>query len=167
MFKKLTETLVGIFMILGILSLGFLALKVSGLTGYTNKANYYTVTAEFDNVGGLKVRAPIMIAGVSVGEVRSIVLNPTDFRAKVSMRIDKNKIQLPTDTSASIYTQGLLGSNYVNLSPGYADTFLQNGGVIEATNSAVILEKLLGQFLYSFQNKSSTTSTSNNEEPKP
>ena len=97
-----------------------------------------------------------MVAGVSVGEVANIQLNQNDFRAIVTLLIDKNKIKLPTDTAASIYTQGLLGSNYINLSPGYADTFLNNGGVIETTNSAVILEKLIGQFLYGLQNKKPT-----------
>lgn len=155
MLKKLTEILVGLFMILGILALTFLALKVSGLTGYSNKAHYYKITADFDNVGGLKVRAPILIAGVSVGEVGSIVLDRNDFRAKVTLLIDETKVKLPIDTSASIYTQGLLGSNYVNLSPGYSETFLKDGGIIETTNSAIILEKLIGQFLYSFQNKKS------------
>ena len=143
-------------MILGILALIFLALKVSGLTGYTDKSNYEKITAAFDNIGGLKIRAPIMVAGVSVGEVANIQLNQNDFRAIVTLLIDKNKIKLPTDTAASIYTQGLLGSNYINLSPGYADTFLNNGGVIETTNSAVILEKLIGQFLYGLQNKKPT-----------
>lgn len=153
MLNKMMEILVGFFMILAILALTFLALQVSGLTGYSNKADYYKVTADFDNVGGLKVRAPVMIAGVSVGQVANIVLNNNDFRAKVTLLIDKDKATLPTDTSASIYTQGLLGSNYVNLSPGYAESFIKNDGVIETTNSAVILEKLIGQFLYSFQNK--------------
>lgn len=153
MLKKFTEILVGLFMILGILALTFLALKVSGLTGYSSKANYYKVSADFDNVGGLKVRAPVMIAGVSVGQVDSITLNRNDFRAKVILMIDKGKAQLPVDTSASIYTQGLLGANYVSLTPGYEGQFLQNGGVITTTNSATILEKLIGQFLYSFQNK--------------
>jgi|JI102314A1RNA_FD_contig_121_7176_length_2282_multi_3_in_0_out_0_3 phospholipid/cholesterol/gamma-HCH transport system substrate-binding protein len=155
MFKKMTETLVGLFMILGIVALGFMAIQVSGLSWYAHKANYYKVTADFDNIGGLKVRAPVMIAGVSVGEVANIVLNASDYRARVTLLVDQDKAKLPTDTSASIYTQGLLGSNYINLSPGYADTFLANGGLIETTNSAVILEKLIGQFLYSFQSKPS------------
>lgn len=159
MLKKITEILVGFFMILAIVALTFLALKVSGLTGYSSKTSYYKITADFDNVGGLKIRAPVMIAGVTVGEVHNIVLNKADFRARVTMRMDATKTKIPTDTSASIYTQGLLGSNYVNLAPGYAETFLKNGGVIETTNSAVILEKLIGQFLYSFQNKKPSEST--------
>lgn len=151
--KKIIETLVGLFMILAMLSLVFLSFKVSGLTGYTSKADYYKITAQFDNIGGLKLRAPVMISGVTVGYVGKIVLDNTDFRAKVTLMITKNESTLPTDTSASIYTQGLLGANYINLSPGYAPTFLKNGGVIEVTHSAIILEKLIGQFLYSFQTK--------------
>lgn len=147
-------------MLLGIIALVFLALKVSGLTTYSRGQDYYRVTADFDNVGGLKVRAPVMIAGVSVGEVSSITLNRTDYRAHVTFLINKKQAPLPIDTSASIYTQGILGANYVNLSPGYADSFLQDGGVIDTTNSAVILEKLIGQFLYSFQNKKPAESTS-------
>jgi phospholipid/cholesterol/gamma-HCH transport system substrate-binding protein len=165
MFRKLTETCVGLFMILSICALTFLALKVSGLTGYANQTDYYKIAADFDNVGGLKIRAPVLIAGVSVGEVSNIVLNTTDFRARVTLLIDKHKAQLPTDTSASIYTQGLLGSNYVNLAPGYSETFLKEGGVIETTNSAVILEKLIGQFLYSFQNKKPQENLSHENKP--
>lgn len=151
--KKFTEVLVGLFMILGILALIFLALKVSGLANYSGSQGYYRITADFDNVGSLKVRAPVMVAGVSVGEVASIQLNKTDFRAHVTLLINNNQNQLPVDTSASIYTQGLLGSNYISLSPGYTDNYLKEGSTIETTNSAVILEKLIGQFLYNFQNK--------------
>jgi phospholipid/cholesterol/gamma-HCH transport system substrate-binding protein len=153
-FKKMTEVLVGLFMLLGIIALVFLALKVSGLTGYSDNQGYYKVTADFDNVGSLKVRSPVMVAGVSVGEVASIRLNKADFRARVTLLISKSQNELPVDTSASIYTQGLLGSNYVSLSPGYTDTYLKDNGVIDTTNSAVILEKLIGQFLYSYQKKS-------------
>jgi phospholipid/cholesterol/gamma-HCH transport system substrate-binding protein len=152
--KKVIEILVGFFMVLGIVALVFLAIKVSGLTTYTNKQSFYTVTAEFDNVGGLKVRAPVMIAGVWVGEVKQIELDHTSFRAKVVLSLLKTKDNLPSDTSANIYTQGLLGANYVNLNPGYADTFLKQGSVIESTQPAVILEKLIGQFIYNMQGSS-------------
>ncbi|HVV68787.1 MAG TPA: outer membrane lipid asymmetry maintenance protein MlaD [Gammaproteobacteria bacterium] len=152
MTKKVIEILVGFFMILGIIALIFLAIKVSGLTTYTSKQSFYTVTAEFDNVGGLKVRAPVMIAGVWVGEVKGIELDRTSFRAKVLLSLLKSKNNLPSDTSANIYTQGLLGANYVNLNPGYADTFLKQGSVIESTQPAVILEKLIGQFIYNMEN---------------
>lgn len=155
MAKRITEILVGLMMLLAITALVFMALKVSGLTDYTGKQGYYKIFADFDNVGSLKVRAPVMIAGVSVGEVDAITLNSTDYRARVTLLIRNNTAKLPVDTSASIYTQGVLGSNYVNLSPGYEEQYLTNNGVITTTNSAVILEKLIGQFLYSFQNKKS------------
>jgi phospholipid/cholesterol/gamma-HCH transport system substrate-binding protein len=157
--KRITEILVGLMMLLAITALVFMALKVSGLTDYTGKQGYYKVFADFDNVGSLKVRAPVMIAGVSVGEVEAITLNSTDYRARVTLLIRNNAAKLPVDTSASIYTQGVLGSNYVNLSPGYEEQSLTNNGVITTTNSAVILEKLIGQFLYSFQNKKSDAPT--------
>ncbi len=148
-------------MVLGVIALIFLAIKVSGLTSYTTKQSFYTVTAEFDNVGGLKVRAPVMIAGVWVGEVKRIELDHTSFRAKVTLSLLKTKDNLPTDTSANIYTQGLLGANYVNLNPGYADTFLKEGDVIENTQPAVILEKLIGQFIYNMQGKDKDTDKEN------
>src|SRR5579863_6411312 len=117
-------------MILGIIALVFLALKVSGLTTYAYKEGYFQVVAEFDNIGGLKVRAPVMIAGVSIGQVGAITLNPESYRAKITLLINKSQTHLPSDTAASIYTQGLLGSNYVSLSPGYAESFLKEGSVL-------------------------------------
>lgn len=140
-------------MILGMVALVFLALKVSGLTTYAHKQGVFQVVAEFDNIGSLKVRAPVMIAGVSIGQVGSIILNPENYRAKVTLLINKSQAHLPSDTTASIYTQGLLGSNYVSLSPGYAESSLKEGSVLESTQPAIVLEKLIGQFLYSMQKK--------------
>ncbi len=137
-------------MILGIFALIFMALKVSGLTAFAAKESYYKVVAEFDNIGGLRVRAPIMIGGVSIGQVTSISLDPESFRAKTILSI-RSSTKLPSDTSANIYTQGLLGSNYVNLNPGYADTYLKEGDVIEITQPAIVLEKLIGQFIYNLK----------------
>lgn len=141
-------------MILGVIAIIFLALKVSGLMSYSTKESFYKVTAEFDNIGGLKVRAPVMISGVWVGQVSAIALDPENFRARVTLVLLRSHSNLPVDTSANIYTQGLLGANYVNLTPGYETTFLKEGSVIENTQPAVILEKLIGQFLYSTGNKS-------------
>lgn len=158
--KKILELSVGIFMILAICGLVFLALKVSGLTSLSG-TNYYTVYADFDNVGDLKIRAPVDIAGVRVGEVSAISLNPEDFRAKVTLHIDKNQL-LPVDTSASIYTQGLLGSNYINLSPGYQTQNLKDGSTIQDTTSALILEKLIGQFLFNINKGNNNQNSSGN-----
>lgn len=153
--KKLIEIAVGFFMILGMVALVFSALKISGLTAFSSKESFYKVTAEFDNIGGLKVRSPVMIAGVAIGQVASITLDQVSFRAKTLLLIRKDH-QLPTDTSANIYTQGLLGSNYVSLTPGYAETNLKDGGVIETTQPAIVLEKLIGQFLYNLKSDKSS-----------
>ncbi len=152
--QRYIDLIVGLFMITGILALTFLALRVSGLTSYSVDDKYYRVMAEFDNIGGLKVRAPVTVAGVRVGQVGDINLDKTSFRAKVTLLIDGNQKEIPIDTTANIYTQGLLGANYISLSPGYADQFLKNGDKIENTNSAMVLEKLIGQFIFSMQNNS-------------
>lgn len=149
--KKIIEVLVGFLMLLGIVALVFLALKVSGLTSYSSKESFYKVIAEFDNVGSLKVRAPVMVAGVKIGQVGAINLDPVTFRAKVVLLIYNYQNKLPSDTSASIYTQGLLGANYVSLTPGYAATFLNQNSRIETTQPAIILEKLIGQFMFNLQ----------------
>lgn len=151
--KKIIETSVGFLMILGMVALIFLALKVSGLTLFHEKSGYYKVFADFDNVGGLKNRAPVMVAGVNIGQVGGISLDPATFRAKVVLLIRKNHENLPIDTSANIYTQGLLGANYVNLNPGYEKKLLLDGGIIETTEPAIVLEKLIGQFIYNMQGK--------------
>ena len=152
MRRKYTDIIVGLFMIAGILALVYLALKVSGLTTHKS-SGYYTVTANFDNIGGLKVRAPVTIAGVRVGQVGDIELDPKTFQAHVVLLIDKNNNEIPVDTTANIYTQGLLGSNYVSLTPGYSDIFLKNNDVIEDTSPALVLEKLIGQLVFSLKDK--------------
>lgn len=160
MAKRIIEILVGLFMLFAIVALVFMALKVSGLANYSGKQDYYKVYAEFDNIGSLKVRSPVMISGVSIGEVGDIKLNHQTFRAAVTLLIYKSEKEIPVDTSANIYTQGILGSNYISLTPGYESTYLKNGDTIGMTNSAIILEKLIGQFLYSFQNKPAAVTSS-------
>ncbi len=151
MRERSIEIIVGLFMLAGILALLVLALKVSGLGAYASSSGY-TVTANFDNVGDLKVRAPVTISGVKVGEVTGITLNTTTFKAAVMIRLYPDQNKIPTDSSASIFTQGLLGSNYVNLSPGFDETYLTNGSVIDNTHPALILENLIGQLLFSLKN---------------
>lgn len=141
-------------MLAGILALLVLALKVSGLGNFAS-SNGYAVTAAFDNVGDLKVRAPVTMSGVKVGEVTGISLDTTTFKAVVAMRLNADQNKIPTDSSASIFTQGLLGSNYINLNPGYDETFLKQGSVISDTHPALILENLIGQFLFSIKNSGS------------
>lgn len=159
--KPIVEILVGLFMIVGAIALGTLAFQVSGLAHF-HASDYYMVTAEFDNIGNLKARAPVSIGGVKVGEVANIMLDPGTFRAKAILYInDKNK-NIPTDSSASILTQGLLGSNYVSLTPGFDDTSLKNGDTIQNTRSAIILENLIGQLLFSVKNGGTDDKTTAN-----
>ena len=138
-------------MLVSIITLLILALKVSGLSNTVGN-NGYTITAEFDNIGGLKVRSPVTLAGVRVGQVSGIKLDSAQFKAVVTMQIDPNQRQLPADTSASILTQGLLGANYISLRPGFDQTFLKNGSVIQDTHPALILEDLIGQLVFSLKN---------------
>lgn len=146
--NKAIELLVGLFIIAGVAALVALALKVSGLAFYSGQQTYQ-LTASFDNIGSLKVRAPVRLAGVQVGEVRSIHVDPKTFKAVVTLAINSNQNQLPSDTSANIQTEGLLGSNFIALIPGYAEDFLKNGDTIEVTQSALVLENLIGQLMYS------------------
>jgi phospholipid/cholesterol/gamma-HCH transport system substrate-binding protein len=147
MHNKTLSLWVGLFMLMGMLALLVLALKVSGLTNYVGGQGYL-VTANFDNIGDLKPRAPVTVAGVRIGQVTRIDLDKSTFKAVVTMQIARNQNVLPKDSSASIYTQGLLGSNYIGLSPGFDQAVLHNGDKIEDTHSALILENLIGQFIY-------------------
>lgn len=145
------DVAVGLFMLFGLLAFLFLVFQVSGLSRFAPQ-KMYEVTADFMNIGGLKVRAPVTVAGVKVGEVTQIVLEPGRLNAKVTMRLDKNKPIPFDDVSARILTEGLLGSNYISIVPGFEDDpnhpFLRAGDVIENTQEAVILENLIGQLLF-------------------
>ncbi|MES2998086.1 MAG: outer membrane lipid asymmetry maintenance protein MlaD [Pseudomonadota bacterium] len=148
MRDRIIEVWVGLFMLIGIIALLILALKVSGLSVGSDG---YSVTANFDNIGGLKIRSPVTLSGVKIGQVSGITLDSTQFKAVVTMRIDANQRQLPADTSASILTQGLLGANYISLKPGFDQTFLKNGSAIQDTHPALILEDLIGQLIFSLK----------------
>jgi len=145
--KKYVEALVGLFMLVGLLSFVMLSLKVSGLSQYRT-GSFYRVKASFDNIGGLKVRAPVRIAGVRVGEVGAITLNPDTYRAQVVLFLVKDGHGLPSDTAASILTEGLLGANYISLTPGFEQDILKEGGHIKETHSALILENMIGHLLF-------------------
>lgn len=151
MRERIIEIWVGLFMLFGILALLVLAFKVSGLSSSIGE-NGYNITAAFDNVGGLKIRSPVSLAGVHIGEVSTIKLDNVLFKAIVTMKIDPKYKQLPVDTSASILTQGLLGANYISLTPGFAHAFLTNNGVVHDTHPALILEDLIGQLIFSLKN---------------
>jgi phospholipid/cholesterol/gamma-HCH transport system substrate-binding protein len=159
--QRTLESLVGLFLIAALGALLVLAFKVSGLTSFF-KAAGYDVTAQFDDIGSLKVRAPVKIGGVLVGEVSSVTLDATSFRAVVKMHIDSRFNHIPDDSSVGILTAGLLGDNYIAISPMYSTTFLKNGSVIEDTHSAMILEKLIGQLIYKVSNPSGDNNNGSN-----
>ncbi|MGJ0429489.1 outer membrane lipid asymmetry maintenance protein MlaD [Methylobacter sp.] len=141
------DTLVGLFVAAGIVGLLFLALQVSNLSTFIEEETY-TVTARFENSGGLKVKSPVSVAGVKIGQVKAISFDPTTYESLVEMHINAKYNTLPDDTSASIFTAGLLGEQYVNLVPGGSEEYLKEGSTIEITQSAIILEKVIGQFLF-------------------
>jgi phospholipid/cholesterol/gamma-HCH transport system substrate-binding protein len=145
MGKRGIETLVGLFVLLGLAGLVFLALQAANL-GTMTGGDTYRVTARFDNIGGLKARAPVRSAGVLVGRVGGISLDPQTFQGVVTLDIDR-RFQFPRDTAAKILTAGLLGDQYVGLEAGGDDENLAAGDTIAQTQSAVVLENLIGQFL--------------------
>lgn len=147
MGRKGIETLVGLFVLLGLLGLVFLALQAANL-GSSGGGATYSVQARFDNIGGLKPRAPVRVAGVTVGRVKSIGVDPATFQGVVTLDIEKT-YSFPKDTAAKILTSGLLGDQYIGLEPGGDEANLAEGGVIAQTQSAVVLENLIGQFLTS------------------
>lgn len=148
MNSRTVEIWVGVFVALGIAALFMLAMQVSNL-GTIGSGDSYILTAGFENVGGLKVRSPVTVSGVRVGRVDSIDYDHHTFEAVVSMRIDASHEGFPQDTSASIYTSGLLGEQYVALEPGGALENLVDGDRLQLTQSALVMEQVIGQFLYS------------------
>lgn len=138
---------VGIFVVAGIAALVMLAMKVGNLGTY-NVSESYHVHAYFSNIGGLKPKASIKSAGVLVGRVTEISLDTERYEAKVVMSLDK-RYQFPKDTFANILTSGLLGEQYIGLMPGGDDQMLKDGDQLKMTQSAVVLEDLIGKFLYS------------------
>ena len=146
MGKKSIEILVGFFVLLGMAGLVFLAMKAANL-GNVGGGDTYTLTAQFDNIGGLKVRAPVRTAGVTVGRVTRIALDGKSFKGVVTMEVERS-FQFPKDTAAKILTAGLLGDQYIGLEPGGDEKNLAPGDTIKQTQSAVVLENLISQFLF-------------------
>lgn len=146
MGKKSIEIMVGLFVLLGLLGLVFLALKAANL-GSAGGGDTYALSAKFDNIGGLKVRAPVRAAGVTVGRVTGISLDPKTYQGLVKIEVERGFV-FPKDTSAKILTAGLLGDQYIGLEPGADENNLAAGDLIRRTQSAVVLENLIGQFLY-------------------
>ena len=146
MSRKLLDLWVGFFVILGFAGLLFLALRVGNVSS-ANFAETYRLTAKFDNIGGLKVRGPVKSAGVVVGRVAEIRLDPGSYEAQVTLTID-SRYRFPKDTFASILTAGLLGEQYIGLDAGGDEKMLKDGDVVGKTQSAVVLEKLISQFMF-------------------
>lgn len=144
----------GLFVLLGFAALLFLTtqLPANGLKFGGAKLGYH-VTAEFDNIGDLKVGSPVSMAGVRIGEVSAIRFDSKDFKAVVSLRIDPQYKEIPEDSYASIQTQGLLGGKYIGISPGGLDTYLKDGSRIEQTQSAIVLESLINKFFAGYASK--------------
>lgn len=146
MNREKTDFWVGLFVLLGLVALAFLALRAGNLSSFSF-AKTYQVSAKFDNLGGLKPRAPIKASGVVVGRVSAIGFDNQDFKAVVTLDMDEH-YKFPVDTSASILTSGLLGEQYIGLTAGGDDKNLQSGSTITYTQSAVVLEELISKFLY-------------------
>ncbi len=146
--SKQTEILVGLFVAAGLAALFMLAMKVSNLGDFTDDKGYQ-VTANFQNIGGLKPRSPVSMAGVRVGRVADIKLDPDTYDAVVTINFYPQYNNIPLDTSASIFTAGLLGEQYIGLQAGADDFYLADGDEITLTQPAVVLEQIIGQFLYS------------------
>ncbi len=142
------EISVGIFVAAGIAALLVLAVNVSNVSTF-HSGSQYTVKASFDNISGLKERSAVTIAGVTVGRVKQIDVDPVTFEAVVQMNIDGKYNEIPVDSSAGIYTAGLLGEKYVGIEPGGAPDFLKENSEIRLTQSSIVLEKLISQFLFS------------------
>jgi phospholipid/cholesterol/gamma-HCH transport system substrate-binding protein len=147
MSNRTIEIAVGLFVAAGLAALFMLAMKVSNLANYTGDDGY-VISARFDNIGGLKVRSPVSASGVRVGQVVGIAYDSDGYEARVSMSIDPQYDKFPIDTAASVLTSGLLGEQFIGLQPGAEEEFLKDGSEIELTQSALVLEQIVGQFLY-------------------
>jgi phospholipid/cholesterol/gamma-HCH transport system substrate-binding protein len=143
------EIWVGFFVLMTLVSLLVIAFQVSNFSTWKEKPSYQ-VSALFNNIGGLKVRAPVKISGVVVGRVVAIGVDPRTYQARVVMSVYQEFDDLPIDTSGAILTSGLLGDQYIGLVPGAEDAFLQDGDQLDLTQSALVLEDLIGQFLVKF-----------------
>lgn len=148
MNRKTLELWVGLFVAAGILALAMLAFKVGNLATADVK-DAYVLKARFDNIGGLKVKSPVTMAGVRIGRVSDITFDNGRYQAVVTMSVDGRYKKIPSDSSASILTSGLLGEQYVGLEPGGAEDYLKDGDSLQLTQSALVLEKMIGQFLFS------------------
>ncbi len=147
MRMRYIEITVGAFMVMGVVALVLMAFRVSGLS-LQDAGDTYTIKARFENLGGLTERAKVSMSGVTIGRVTKVYLDPEWYSAVVEMEISKSMSTLTKDTSAAILTAGLLGEKYIGLTVGADDEYLQTGDWIEDTQSALVLEELIGRFLF-------------------
>ena len=137
----------GLFVLLGFAALAFLTTQLPGSGLQLQRAaETYAVLAKFDDIGGLKVGAPVNMAGVRIGRVSAIELDSSDYKAAVTLSIDKSYSHIPDDSDAGIQTSGLLGANYIGITPGGSEVFLQAGSQLQFTQSAMVLENLINKF---------------------
>ncbi len=148
MQSRTLEIWVGFFVFIAAAALIMLALKVSNLGAALNNDDAYTVIAKFENVGGLKIKAPVKMSGVRIGRVSDIQFDDKTFKAIVKLQINNQYRHIPNDSSASIYTSGILGEQYVGLDAGAENEFLTNNSELFITQSAIVLEQLISKFLY-------------------
>jgi phospholipid/cholesterol/gamma-HCH transport system substrate-binding protein len=144
----------GLFVLLGFAALAFLTTQLPGTSlKLGGGPETYSVTAKFDNIGDLKAGSPVTMAGVNIGRVEAIRFDPKDYKAAVTLRIEKQYSEIPEDSDASINTAGLLGGKYIGIGPGGSETFLTDGGQIEFTQSAIVLESLVNKFFANMASK--------------
>jgi len=146
--ERTTEILVGAFMAAGLVAFFFLAMQVSNLSTFASGGGY-EIEARFNNIGSLKVRSPVTMAGVRIGRVSDISFDSMTYEAVVTLTIESRYDTVPEDTFAKIFTAGLLGEQYIGLDPGGSEIYLRHGGEINLTQSALVLEEMIGQFLFS------------------
>jgi phospholipid/cholesterol/gamma-HCH transport system substrate-binding protein len=144
--KRTIELWVGIFVAAGLAALGMLAFQVGDI-GSTEVSQPYQLKARFTNIGGLKVKAPVTMAGVRIGRVAAIQFDQERYQALVTLAVDGRYKNIPDDASASILTSGLLGEQYIGIEPGGSEAYLKDGGEIQLTQSALVLENLIGQVM--------------------
>lgn len=162
------EFIVGCFLVAGIAAAVVLALKVAGLTLNTDAKEFYTVYGRFSNIGSLKVRSPVKLGGVVIGSVSSIQIDPKTLQPVVAIKLDRRYSELGSDTTFSVLTSGLLGEQYLGVKPDFASmdddgnpVYLKDGDTTNFTESAIVLEELLGKFLYSVSSGKADSGSSN------
>lgn len=157
----------GLFVLLGFAALFYLTTQLPGSGMSVGDGAGYRVTARFDNVGDLKAGSPVSMAGVRIGRVEAISFDANEYRAVVTLRIEPKFDRIPDDSDASIQTQGLLGGKYVGIGPGGSETFLKEGGQIEFTQSAIVLESLVNKFFANFASRGSEDAAAKTSEAQP